>query len=223
MLIGLHGKKQAGKDTVFDRAEWLMRDVLRVERASFADPMYASAAASLGVTVADLRTWKTDPTVRVRVTQPAPFEARRTLADLSIREYLQNYGTEAHRDVFGPNFWVDNVRLDDHEGRIVMVTDVRFENEAVAVIEAGGVVVRVLGPEAEGDAHASEAPLNDALVWGTIDNRKRDDHFWTLDGQVHTMLRLALQHDQEQRRPKPESRCGPTCNDYTGCDGGCRA
>lgn len=194
MLIGLHGRKQAGKDTVFERATWLMRDVIVVERVSFADLLYRSAAASLGVTVAELQVWKADPRVVVTVSKPGPKSIgwTRELANKTVREYLQSYGTEAHRQVFGTDFWVDQVDL-SHEGRIVMVTDVRFENEARAVIAAGGRVVRVVGPDTgEADGHASEVPLDEALVWGTLQNIVRGDDYRTLDGQVQTMLRLAL-------------------------------
>lgn len=189
MLIGLHGKKQAGKDTVFERAAHLMRDVLPVERVSFADLLYRSAAASLGATVDQLQRWKTDPRVRVMV---GDEHGRFTGGEQSIRQYLQRYGTEAHRDIFGTDFWVDQVSLSDHVGRIVMVTDVRFPNEARAVKAAGGQVVRVLGPEAESDDHASEIPLEAELVDVTVYNRVRDDDFRSLDYRVARLLRGLL-------------------------------
>jgi hypothetical protein len=195
MLIGLNGRKQAGKDTVYARACHIMRDVVTVERASFADLLYASAAASLGVTVAQLQVWKADPCTVVRVQYAGADECFH--AELTIREYLQRYGTEAHRDVFGPDFWVEQVRrtLSNHEGRIVMVTDVRFPNEAEAVRACGGAVAQVIGPDAienTGDGHASEAPLPEYLIDAFIKNKVRDDNYRTLDGQVDTLLRLVL-------------------------------
>lgn len=195
MLIGLHGKKQAGKDTVFERATWLMRDVIEVERVSFADLLYRSAAASLGVTVEELQEWKTDPDVLVAVGARYEDESFFPAHTQTVREYLQRYGTESHREIFGTDFWVDQVDL-SHEGRIVMVTDVRFENEARAVIAAAGRVVRVVGPDTgEADGHASEVPLDEVLVWGTIENTARGDNYRTLDGSVHTMLRLGLKSE----------------------------
>lgn len=190
MLIGLNGRKQAGKDTVFARACHIMDGVVDVERVSFADLLYRSAAASLGVTVEFLQEWKSDREAVVYVclgTEAGELTVNR----VTIREYLQLYGTEAHRDVFGPDFWVDNVNL-EHEGRIVMVTDVRFENEARAVRGAGGVVVEVVGPEGRvtSDAHASEAPLPGDLIDATITNVERGDSFRALDAQVGTLLRL---------------------------------
>lgn len=198
MLIGLHGRKQAGKDTVFARASHLMDDVVRVERASFADKLYASAAASLGVPVSALQAWKTNPEFRVLVAGPNQDSAVRVgqvYASQTIREYLQGYGTEAHRQVFGDSFWVDQVGLEDHEGRIVLVTDVRFANEAEVVRDAGGFVVNVVGPpevEAAGDGHASEVPLPPRLIDFQIDNDVRDDGFQKLDAQVAQLLRALL-------------------------------
>lgn len=192
MLIGLNGRKRAGKDTVYSRVAHIMADVMPVERASFADLLYRSAAASLDVTVAQLQEWKSKPTYRVQVA----FDdgARRwTYSDHSIREYLQRYGTEAHREVFGDDFWVEQVSL-AHADRIVLVTDVRFPNEAEAVRRAGGVVVEVIGPmgRATPDTHASEAPLPDYLVDGVIYNTERNDSFVKLDTAVHELLRAYL-------------------------------
>lgn len=190
MLIGLTGPKQAGKDTVYERARHIMADVVPVERVSFADALYESAAASLGVPVAALREWKNSPNVTVQV-KSGPFLLRRA----TIREYLQRYGTEAHRDIWGPNFWVDGVNL-EHAGRFVFVTDVRFESEALAVKRAGGIVLRVFGPfdvEDAGDGHASEAGLPPELLDGFIQNVVRDDGYRCLDFALNGILQQMLQ------------------------------
>jgi hypothetical protein len=202
VLIGLNGRKQAGKDTVYERAARIMADVVPVERVSFADLLYRSAAASLGVTVAGLQEWKSDPDVCVFVRRTRGDWAN--LSGLTIREYLQRYGTEAHRDVFGTAFWTDQVDL-RHDGRIVMVTDVRFPNEAEAVRRAGGVVVEVIGPmgRTTDDVHASEAPLPEELIDAVIRNRIRDDGFRCLDHQVDTLLRLRLPSQGHSMRVPP--------------------
>lgn len=199
MLIGLHGRKQAGKDTVHQRIERIYdtRAVgVPVERASFADLLYESAATALGLTVDDLQALKSEPAV---VLELADYRGhymrggqRRRLC--TIREYLQRFGTESHRHIFGDNFWVDNLakNLHTHGGRIVVVTDVRFPNEAEAVRAAGGHVVRVVGPtevEDAGDGHASEAPLPESLIDDVLFNAVRDDDFDSLDFQVVELVR----------------------------------
>jgi hypothetical protein len=46
-----------------------------------------------------------------------------------------------------------------------VISDVRFPNEAEAITNAGGAVIRISRPGAgEGDSHASETPLPNYLV-----------------------------------------------------------
>ena len=186
MLIGLHGKKQAGKDTVYER---LRAMGFPVERASFADLVYESAAAALGVTVAQLREWKNDPGVYIEVGRVEAGQGE-VLARLHPRKYLQRYGTEAHRDLFGHNFWVEQVPL-AHGNRFVVVTDVRFPNEAERVRRCGGAVVHVVGPpsvENAGDGHESEATLPPHLIDHVLPNPVRGDNFASLDADICGLL-----------------------------------
>ena len=97
-------------------------------------------------------------------------------AEVTGRQLLQRYGTESHRDIFGENFWVDQLLPlqnphDDpdpetpewwwnftgdpvrtnHGKAIVMpdfnvITDLRFENEAERVKELGGVIWEIHRP-----------------------------------------------------------------------------
>lgn len=83
-----------------------------------------------------------------------------------IRPLLQRCGTEAGRGVLGDNVWVDAVFRDITSGQRVVFTDCRFPNEAEAVRERGGLVVRVnrpgVGPAIGGDGlvHPSETALD---------------------------------------------------------------
>jgi hypothetical protein len=95
------------------------------------------------------------------------------------REYLQRYGTEAHRDVFGQQFWVKAVLPDgypsdtERDNTLLVITDVRFPNEAERVRECGGQVWKIDRPveRIAESAHASETPLSDeSLIDRTIRN-----------------------------------------------------
>ncbi len=184
MLIGLTGAAGSGKDTVYEVLAELYERELPVERRSFADALYESAAAALGVSPANLRAWKRHEDARITVQSPGGFVE----AVLTVRQYLQRYGTEAHREVFGEGFWTGAVDLTDHRGVIVAVTDVRFLNEAEAVRRAGGFMARVIGPgEVPGD-HASERPLPDELMDVVIHNVVRDDDRAHLRRQVRGMV-----------------------------------
>lgn len=194
MLIGLHGRKQAGKDTVYQRLSYLLRNEARVERASFADLLYESAAALFSVSRDVLDRAKSDPWSRV--TMVAGGNAH----EMNVRTFLQRYGTEAHREVFGDDFWVEQVDL-EHEGRIVVVTDVRFANEARAVRKAGGHVVLVVGPDEvqfASDDHASESLLPSSLIDATLHNVYRTDGFCALDAQACSLMEH-LHHVEETR------------------------
>lgn len=190
MLIGLTGRAQAGKDTVYGVIAERFGHLLTVERRAFADRLYESAARALDVTVSELRLWKTDDriTVDIRDNDPDILGGSYPRVRLSIREFLQRYGTEAHRDVFGRDFWVDALDL-THHGRIVVVTDVRFLNEADAILEAGGYVVRVEGPYVGDDDHVSETPIAPDLVDFSIDNTARDDGMAALGAEVDRVVR----------------------------------
>jgi len=91
---------------------------------------------------------------------------------MTIREYLQRYGTESHREVFGTDFWVDMaLPIDtDHSDKLLVVTDVRFPNEATRVKDLGGQVWKIERETetAHGD-HPSEQDL-DQWVDVFVDN-----------------------------------------------------
>lgn len=79
-----------------------------------------------------------------------------------IRELLQRLGTEAGRQTLWDSIWIDAALHDlDPNGNYV-VTDVRFPNEAEAITQRGGRLVRIIrdgvGPA---NSHASETSLDD--------------------------------------------------------------
>ncbi|WJN63315.1 deoxynucleoside monophosphate kinase [Streptomyces phage phiScoe54] len=91
--------------------------------------------------------------------------AKRTFPE--IRQLLQRCGTEAGRKVLGSNVWVDALMKDfDADNEALVVTDVRFENEANRIRRAGGVVVRIerpgVGPNTapDGSIHLSDIALD---------------------------------------------------------------
>lgn len=96
-----------------------------------------------------------------------------------IRRLLQRFGTEAGRDIHGEDCWIDlvlapwvhasNTPGPKHD---LVVTDCRFENEAVAIRRAGGLVVRIERPDIEElpGNHVSEAGLPERLVSAVIHN-----------------------------------------------------
>ncbi len=192
MIIGLNGKAGSGKDTAFLRLRQLVN--VPVERISFADKLKESAAQCLGVAPGQFNAWKNNPEARIVViddyTKDIWSRTPHIAASVTVREFLQRYGTEAHRDIFGDNFWVDaalpvNDLYRDSEN-LYVVTDVRFPNEEVRIHENGGLVVRITGMIGDTGTHASEQVLEN-VDW-EISNVMRDDKFSFLDGQLRMML-----------------------------------
>lgn len=202
-IIGLTGLARSGKDTAAGFAmEWCATNGVRAERLALADPLKVSAARALGAP----DDWTTEQCVEfcnelkhdcevdsVRYIpgstgpEPEPPEWQ-ILTKISGREFLQRYGTEAHRDVFGQDFWTEvaakRVRELEREGiEAVFITDVRFPNEADFVHGDDDYHGEVWKIQREGaglsdglEAHSSEAGLGenvvDALILneGTLDD-----------------------------------------------------
>lgn len=190
MILGFHGKMRAGKNEAARRLAFLASSFPVVE-VSFAAKLKLSAATLLGVTETQLEAWKNDSTVKVAIGDSyGSFEGQQT-----IRSFLQRYGTEAHRDIFGQDFWLDAaLPLNrNYSDAIYVATDVRFANEAERVRELGGTVVLIVGPESDTGTHASEKPLTLDDVDLFLDNSVRDDNYTNLDRQLVSLLRYATE------------------------------
>ncbi len=176
MIIGLNGKKGAGKDTV---GAYLV-EKHGFTRISFAEKLKDSAAALFDIDPALWDEWKNDEfaTVQIRLYGNHLTQKVDVPSELTVREFLQRYGTEAHRDIFGFDFWVDaafseldSLRNIDPYGDFVF-TDARFENEAQAISDRSGFMWRVFRDDIEdGDTHISEAEIPIDMIDVVINNK----------------------------------------------------
>lgn len=145
-LIGLTGKARAGKDSV----AFALSAVAGYKRVALADPLKEMALAI-------------DPLVgrRYHLTDVVEVEGWEGAKEVpEVRRFLQRLGTEGVRGTFGAGAWIALLaaRIEGTDNPVV-VTDVRFPNEAKWVRDAGGVVWRIERPTsgAGGNAdHASE-------------------------------------------------------------------
>lgn len=91
---------------------------------------------------------------------------------------LQVGGTEAMRNVFGPDIWVKTVErraLADPETSVV-ICDLRFPNEVEAIHRMGGLAIRVDRPakllppatSPDEDSHLSETALDNYHGWDGV-------------------------------------------------------
>src|SRR5215471_10050535 len=176
MIIGLCGLKQSGKDTV---AAYLVKNH-GFERKAFADPLKRSVAALFDIPFSEIDKLKNDEEILVGIGKIGEPEYDQWIQfmgtrAMSFRELLQRYGTEAHRDVFGDCFWVDITLPVQgfYPGRAIVVTDVRFREEAERVQFLGGRIIYVQRDEAalvEKDQHRSEDIDFANLIDGSISN-----------------------------------------------------
>lgn len=165
-FIGLAGHAGAGKDYVY---EYLRKHSSKeVHRIAFADgvrfEVEATLTEGLTFTQGDGTFFELDE-LPALWRKPYPTE---------IRRLLQWWGTELRRSQ-DPDYWVTRgierayevVNIDETYRRssLIVFTDVRFENEAKAIDERGGIVLEVIAREevrarrlggALPPAHASE-------------------------------------------------------------------
>lgn len=140
-LIGIAGRARSGKDTVANFALAAIGGYLY----SFADPIRAMLVP-LGI---DMR----DPYWQARKEEVIPA------LGVSPRKLMQTLGTEWGRELINPELWLllARQRLLQH-GPGMIVTDVRFENEAAWVRDNGGMIIHVIRPDAPGvREHTSES------------------------------------------------------------------
>jgi len=176
MIIGLNGRLRSGKDTTFHLINEMYGDEFKIQQVSFAAKLKDSAAASIGVTRAVLEELKNDEDLyfilyRRKKLQTSNVQEDRAVR-FNVREYLQWYGTEGHREIFGDDFWVDQaLPLDkDYSDGLYVVTDMRFPNEVQRVKDLNGLCVKVERESATAHGeHASEQNL-DHMIDYVLDN-----------------------------------------------------
>ena len=93
----------------------------------------------------------------------------------SIRYFLQELGTGT-REIVSPNIWITpvisraQVRIKNNHS--VAITDVRFPNEAEAIKQAGGLMVRIDRSDVPVLNHPSESALDSWDDWDLVINNE---------------------------------------------------
>ena len=130
-IIGLAGRAGAGKDSV---ANILATDGT-TSRVAFADPLRDGLIAMFGLSLGLDRHALTDPARKERL-----FPELET----TPRRLMQTLGTDWARKMIHPDVWVRVMdrRIKHHAmiSRTLVITDVRFQNEAEWIYRKGGEV-----------------------------------------------------------------------------------
>ena len=174
MIIGISGRIGVGKDTL---GEMIQKLIKGSEIKSYADKLRTVAEVLTGIPAEKFkdRNFKNSK-------MPIEWGWYGDEEDpMTVREFLQELGTDAIRDSLNPNAWI-NALMSDYvceelnEGETCIypnwiITDVRFPNEAEAIKKVGGIVIRLNRKAAAKNSHDSELAMEG---WGdynyTFDN-----------------------------------------------------
>jgi len=139
-MIGIIGKKYSGKDTVADIICKLHPDYIKL---AFADTLKDTCMSLFGFTH--------DQVYNDKETIDSNW-------NITPREVLQFVGTELVRNNMnkllpdiGDNFWIKTIdvkaKLAIQNGKKIIISDVRFENEVNYIKQNGGIIIKVTRPD----------------------------------------------------------------------------
>ncbi len=187
-VVGFVGKKESGKST----CARFLQDQFNVTIHPFAKRIKLMVKA-LGLSDAETYGQKWRNTALPRLSGATP------------RHILQTLGTEWAREMIHQDFWINLWKEDvksilaSHKG-IVVVDDVRFENEAQVIMDMGGIVIRITRPSIKSnDLHQSETEQDNIKVDLEIVN----------DGDLRKLVDELMRHMSLGHTPDPGDQGDP--------------
>jgi hypothetical protein len=167
-IIGISGKIGSGKDTL---ADFIIKHNNQFEKKSYAKKLKQIGSFLTGT---DEKLWFTQEGKNINLPD----------WDMTIGQFQQRLGTEAIRNGLHQEAWILSLFADLAPTSKWLITDMRFKNEAYAIKQRGGKVLRINGDPAKVRAnstrdlsHPSETDLDDFNEWdsvyqnvGTLDN-----------------------------------------------------
>lgn len=177
MIVAFTGKKFSGKDTA---SRGLPSTFIPL---SFADPLREVCRTVFGVTAEQM----SDPELKEAPLTTWPYKSPRAL--------MQEVGTDLFRERF-PGVWIEAFKrrvaaikkIVGHDD--VRATDLRFLDEARAVRELGGIIIRVVKPDLESaDPHVSETEMDRIVADATVVNSGTVEDLQHQVALIHHSLR----------------------------------
>lgn len=155
VLIGLHGYQRSGKDTIGDYLEQRHG----YQQIALAKPIKEGIYA--------LNPYLLSTTGQTRLLQDVvdeygwEYTKDHPAWGPDYRRLLQRFGTEFGRETLWSDFWLDLAEHNTSDyAHGVVITDVRFENEAAWVRKKGGTLLNVIRPgHGPKGNHTSESPV----------------------------------------------------------------
>lgn len=169
MIIGLTGKKQNGKST----AAQYIAEKYGFVRLNFKDALVAEIKVGFpNVLEAIIEMME-----RSAYDGMNPWTVDRLFRDKPpvFRALMQNFGTEVRR-VDNKDYWVMKWMKEAAKHQNIVVDDVRFLNEAQAVRDMGGIIIRISRADYPNvDGHISETEM---------DNIESDKNVTVINGGI---------------------------------------
>lgn len=161
MLVGIVGFIGSGKDTIADmlvKRGFIKEAFARGVKDAVAT-IFSWDRAMLEGSTAESRAWREQPDI---------FWSSKLGKDFTPREALQLMGTEAGRNVFYQNLWVDALQRRCNPTKNYAITDCRFANELKMIHDSeDGLIIRVKrGPDPDWYDHACWANADENHMLG---------------------------------------------------------
>lgn len=180
MIIGISGYSNSGKDTVgaiiqylncpnpgttieevcanYQEHEWWLEEQSDWEIRKFAGKLKDIASHLTGIDIEDFEDQDFKKTNLGREWWTTCDEGHQPM---TVRDFLQKLGTDALRNGLHDNVWVNALMADYTEDSNWIITDTRFSNEAQAIKERDGIIIRVERPGVKPiNDHPSETGLD---------------------------------------------------------------
>lgn len=183
-MIALAGPKGSGKDTVADIiGRQYVHRWYTVDRVAFADPIKKMVQHIFELNVNSNDQYdlfkRTNITYTLPGHLPTAVSGRHVVREIGMlmRDYDVNQFTKYVEGVVNSGVESDN--------RIVVVTDLRFENEYESLKSMGAKIVKIKRPDSYYDGHVTEREFEDSMVDYVINN---DGSLINLQNQVIDMV-----------------------------------
>lgn len=157
MIIGLCGRPRSGKTTVGNMLEH-EHGFLHLSFAHYLRQFITQLCVA------------TDPFFSLERDKNKP---QAWAGGKTPRQMMQTLGTDWGRTLVDPDMWVAHTmaRAANFKDRNIVISDVRFDNEARAIFAAGGAIVEIVRDGAEtGHTHVSERGVSRGVIDASVIN-----------------------------------------------------
>lgn len=187
MLIGISGKKLSGKNEVADMLSFLLfkkgtyqqyKEAKDIKQTFLRAKDYKNAE----LTLPNIHSFAANLKKCLAVCTGIDFHeledrnvksSKISWLDISYRKLLQEFG-EGIRQTVDKNFWVDSLLSQYDDSKNWIISDVRYVEEANAILNRDGILIRINRDTGFDDIHVSEISLDDFENFGyVIDNNDK--------------------------------------------------